>query len=109
MKDVSLEIVEVGLDDLLDPCSGWFFEAPDSQCPRFGGVVITLLGLEREVGSEDLLHEQRCGDRFEHVIYRYRYLVLAGVGFCNEVRELSTALAFAVASDAPDDLDYFCQ
>lgn len=55
LKDVSLEIVEVGLDDLLDSCSGRFFESLDSQCPRFGGIVIAVLGLESEVGSEDLL------------------------------------------------------
>ena len=57
MQDRGLEVVEVGLDDLLDPLGCGLLEALDLQLAGFRGVVVADPGLEREVLGKDLLHQ----------------------------------------------------
>ena len=75
----------------------------------FGGVVRFGAVFEGEVFGQHLLHEQGCGDGFEHVVHGHGYFILGVVRLGYEVGELGVGFAFAVAGDSPNDLDDFGQ
>ena len=73
----------------------------------FGSVARLGAVFEGKVFGQHLLHEQGRGDCFEHVVHGHGHFVLGVVGLGDEVGELGVGFAFAVAGDAPDDLDDF--
>ena len=67
-------------------------EALDHQLAERWSVIVGSLRLELEVRRDHLLHQQRRGDRLEHVVHRDLDFVVAGVRLGDEVRELGVRL-----------------
>jgi len=72
-------------------------EAGDLDLARASLVVVVELRAELEVRREDLLHQERAGDRLQHVVDRDLHQIVVGVRLGDEVRELGVRLVFAVA------------
>ena len=103
-----LQIIDVLLDDLLHAVGRRAFESLDADFTLWR-VFTILLGLELDHRSQHLLHQQRAGDGFQHVVHGQSHVRLLGVGLGDQVGELSVFLAHAVTRAAPDDLDHFRQ